>query len=434
MSLHNKAGKVFIKMDKLAINGGEPVRKTDFPSSFLGVTLYGEEELAELTDVIKEKSPFRHYGIGTPDKTEQFENAVCEYFGTKFALAVSSGTGALFCTIAALGIGPGDEVILPNFNWFSSYHAITNSGALPVFADINESLNIDPDDFKKKITSKTKAVIVVSYQGHPPEMDMIMQIANEHSIYVIEDIAQAFGATYKGKKLGTFGHISIASFQQNKTLCCGEGGVIITDDEELFVKSVRYHDLSLMRPLFADKVQNKDLLDDALTFAGNQYRMNEFSGAVMLAQIKKIDTILNTCRTHHAKFRDAFANNKNFNIRWIDGDCGVAIFMLFKTIEEARLFQDALSAEGIPLGPKSACRNLMTQYPIKSKAQANKNMPPFGKGYNGESIDYEKLNEGTKADEILSRYIAISLGPIYTDNDINDIIEAVKKVDHHLYI
>jgi len=420
-------------MEKLAINGGQPVRTSPFPSGFLGVTMYGEEELAHLTDVINEKSPFRHYGIGNPKKAETFEIEVCKYIGNKFALAVSSGTGALICAVAAMGIGPGDEVILPSFNWFSSFFAITNCGALPVFADIDETLNIDPEDFKRKITNKTKAVIAVSYQGHPPAMDEIMKIANEHNILVIEDIAQAFGAEYKGKKLGTFGHIAIASFQQNKTLCCGEGGIFLTNNEEYFIRAVRYHDLSLMRPVFADKIQNKELLDDALAFAGNQYRMNEFSAAVMLAQIKKIDKVLNICRSHHKKFREAFANNKNFTVRWTEGDCGVAIFILFKSTEETRKFEDALSAEGIPLGPKSACRNLMTQYPIKTKTLSNPSLPPFGKGYNGESVDYEKLNEKTKTDEILSRYIAISIGPMYTNEDINDIITAVNKVYRALY-
>ena len=157
--------------------------------------MYGEEELTELSEVIKNKSPFRHYGIGNPCKTEVFEKEVQEYFDVKYSLAVSSGTGALFCAMAALGVGPDDEVIIPSYSWFSNYYCVTNLGALPVFADIDESICLDPNDFERKITDKTKAVIVISYQGCPPKMDEIMRIAKVHNIKVVEDFAQAFGAS-----------------------------------------------------------------------------------------------------------------------------------------------------------------------------------------------------------------------------------------------
>ena len=420
-------------MEKLAIHGGEPVRKTDFPTNYLGVTMYGPEELAEITDVITTKSPFRHYGIGNPRKVETFEANVREYFGSRFAIALSSGTGALFCVMAALGIGPGDEVIIPGFSWYSNFFCITNVGALPVFADVDETLALDPVDFEKKITDRTKAVIIISYQGCPPDMDAIMKIAAARNIIVIEDIAQAFGATYKKKKLGTIGDITIASFQQNKTLCCGEGGLILTENEDYFAKAVRYHDLGMMRPLFANQIEDKGLVSDEASFAGNQYRMNELSGAVMVAQLKKLDSLLEKCRGYHKQIRDSFTNNPHFTIRWVDGDCGVAVFILFKTVNEAQQFEKALTAEGIPLGPKSACRNLMTQYPIKTKRLSHDALPPFGKGFAGEHTNYEKLNENNKTDGIVARFIAISIGPEYSEADISDIIAAIQKVSDNLY-
>ena len=420
-------------MEQLACQGGKPVRKNPFPSNFLGVALYGKEELAELTDVVTQKSPFRHYGIGTSRKTKDFEENIKAYFGSKYTLAVSSGTGALFCAAAALSIGPGDEVILPTFNWFSDYYAITNFGALPVFADIDETLSLDPADFERKISSATKAVIIITFQGYPPKMDAIMEIANRHGIKVIEDIAQGFGAEYKGKKLGTFGDIAIASFQQNKVLSCGEGGVLLTNKDEYFIRAVRYHDLGFMRPLFENQVEDKQLLAEDEAFASNQYRMGELAGAVMLAQLGKLEFLLKTCRAYHKRIRDSFSANPHFTIRWVEGDLGIAVLLQFGTPEEANHFQECLSAEGIPVGPKSACRNLMTQYPVQSKRLSHPALPPFGKGFSGESVDYRKLNDDMKTDGILARMVAISIGPIYTDDDISDIINAMAKVTENMY-
>jgi 8-amino-3,8-dideoxy-alpha-D-manno-octulosonate transaminase len=356
-----------------------------------------------------------------------------EYFGKKFTLALSSGSAALFCAIVALGVGPGDEVILPTFGWMSDFYAITNAGALPVFADIDETISLDPEDFKRKITPATKAVVVVDFQGCPAKMDEITAVADEYGVKIIEDIAQALGAEYNGAKLGSFGHIAVASFQQNKMLCCGEGGMLMTDNGEYYARAVRYHDNGSIRPLFADRLQDKSLLDDANAFTGNQYRMNEFSGAVMIAQMQKLEGILNICRRHHKRFRDSFADNPHFSVRWVEGDCGISIFMLFPTANEAKKFQDCLTAEGIPVGPKSACRNLMNDYPIKNKLMIHPAMPPFGKGYNGEHVDYHKLSLAMKTDAINARFVAISIGPQYSDADMSDIIEAVAKVDEGLY-
>ena len=422
-------------MEKLAVDGGMPVRTEPFPSNLLGVTMYDNEELAELTDVIVNKAPFRFYGYGpgNPCKTEMFERQAREYIGTKFALAVSSGSGALGCAAAALGVGPGDEVIMPAFGWFSDFSAVADTGALPVFADIDETLSLDPDDFKRKITKNTKAAIVIDFQGCPAKMDEIMSVANERGIVIIEDIAQAFGGEYKSKKLGSFGHIAVASFQINKLLCCGEGGMVFTDDERCFARAARYHDVSILRPLFAEQIQDKTLLSNELAFSGNQYRMSELSGAVMLAQMRKVNDILAACRKSHAAIRERFKDNPHFTVRWVEGDCGVSVFMLFAAPAEAKRFQECLAAEGVPVGPKSACRNIMDEYPIKTKAMSNAGMPPFGKGFNGEFTDYARLGAGFKTNEIISRYAAVSIGPQYSERDIADITAAIDKVDKCLY-
>lgn len=418
---------------KLAIDGGEPVRREPFPTHFLGVSFYGDEEMKELADVIREKSPFRHYGIGKPCKVSDFEKEVREHFGCRYALALSSGTGALFCAITALGLGPGDEIILPSFGWFSDFFAITNSGALPVFADIDEDLSLDPMDLKRNITSRTKAVIVINFQGCPARMDEILEIARPLGIKVIEDIAQAFGGSYKDKLLGTMGDIAVVSFQQNKMISSGEGGLLFTNNEEYFVRAVRCSDLGMMRDEFIAQLTDKSLAEPENAFAGMQLRMSELQGAVLLAQFRRLDWILGTCRKYHAKIREYFRQNTHFKIRFFEGDCGITLFLLFASKAEASKFGECLKAEGVRLGATSACKNLVPTYPIKSKRLANDSLPPFGKGFEGEHIQYDPAECCPNTDGIVERYVAMGIGPQFTDKDIWDLIKAIEKVDRNLY-
>jgi len=421
-------------MDKLALHGGKPVRERPFPPKALGVSLAGSEELKELTDVVEERSPFRHYGLGNPHKVEDFEKSVRESFGCKYALAVSSGSAALYCAMAAINAGPSDEVILPGFGWFSDYCAVVNAGALPVFVDIDDSLNIDPYDFERKITEKTKAVIVIHYQGGPANMDEIMRIARANKIIVVEDCAQAFGGEYRGRKLGTIGDIAITSFQANKVISCGEGGLLYTDNEEYFVRAVRYHDLGFVRPVFESQLKKKELADKKYSFAGLQFRMGELQGAFIGAQFKKLPKVLECCRKHHSRIKEYFKSNSHFSFRKTDeGDCGITLFMKFASRQEAEKFSECLAAEGIPIGPSSNCVNMVDEYPIKSKVQVHLSLPPFGKGYAGEDAVYESKIVCPKTNNIYGSYVSIGIGPLYTDEDTNDIIKAIEKVCKALY-
>jgi 8-amino-3,8-dideoxy-alpha-D-manno-octulosonate transaminase len=421
-------------MAELAIYGGPKLREKQFPSKMLGASLIGEEELKELADVVAEKSPFRHYGVGNPHKVKDFEEEAKKTLGSKYVLAVSSGSAALFCAVAALGIDAGDEVIMPAFGWYSVYSSVAYAGALPVFAEMDGTLNLDPEDFEKKITGRTKAVIVIHYQGGAARMDEIISIARAHNIKIIEDCAQAFGGRYKGKMLGTLGDIAIASFQANKIITCGEGGLLYTDCEEYFVRAVRYHDLGFVRPLFREQLKDKSLAEDSKSFAGCQFRMGELQGAFMLAQIRKLPYILEKCRKNHRKIKESFKSSKHFTFRPVDeGECGITLFMKFATAEEASVFSKALAAEGIPIGPSSACSNLLARYPIKSKKMAQENMPPFGKGYAGEGVVYDSTVLCPNTNGILSRYVAVPIAPLYSDEDVDDIIRGIEKVEQGLY-
>ncbi len=415
-------------METLAINGGNPVRTTPFPTHMLGASLIGQEELNELADVVREQSPFRHYGIGSPEKVKKLEEMFEKRLECKYALAVSSGSAALLCAVAAAGLGPGDEVIIPSFAWYTDYCVLVTMGVTPVFADIGDDLNMDPADFERKITPKTKAVIPVHYQGAPAKMDEIVRIARAHDLLIIEDCAQALGGSYHGKLLGSFGDIAITSFQTHKMITSGEGGMLFTNNEEFYVRAIRYHDLGFVRPFFEAKLENKALAARELAFAGLQLRMSELQGAFLCAQLNRLDGILDTCRRAHRRIREHLAGNPHFSIRYEEGDCGLAFIMLMPTKEIAERFSAAMNAEGIPCGPTSFCCNLVSDYPAKTKAMANANMPPFGKGFDGQNLEYDAMTMCPKTDDYVARFVAIGIGPLYTEKEIDDIIAALDKV------
>src|SRR5579859_6803789 len=234
---------------RAADEGYSPVRTTALRPGFTGTLYYDDQEQRALTDVVQSRSPFRWYGPGdkAPAKVLSFETEFARRMGVRHALAVTSGTAALQTALAALGIGPGDEVILPAWTWHSCFAAIVLAGALPVFAEIDESFNIDPADIERKITPQTKLIMAVHLQGNPAAMDRVLEIAKRHRIRVLEDCAQSLGASYKGRPVGSLGDIGIYSMQINKTITSGEGGAVVTNDPVMFERASRYHDLGSLR-------------------------------------------------------------------------------------------------------------------------------------------------------------------------------------------
>lgn len=196
---------------KLALEGGNPIRNRPLPEGWPGGWLIGEEEKKEVLEVIESKSLFRHYGPNLLRKVDQFEKEYAQYVGAKCALAVSSGTSSLIVAMAGLGIGPGDEVILPSYNFIASAGAVIALKAVPVFTDIDDSLTMDPEDLEKRIIPSTKAIMPIHMRGIACDMDRIMEVAKKYNLPVVEDCSQANGASYQEKKVGTFGTIGACS-------------------------------------------------------------------------------------------------------------------------------------------------------------------------------------------------------------------------------
>jgi perosamine synthetase len=212
----------------------------------------------------------------------KFETSFAEYVNIRHALTVSNGTVALHLALLTLGIGAGDEVIVPTLTYIASVNSIVYTGAIPVFADsLADTWQIDPEDIRRKITPQTKAIMVVHLYGHPCDMDQIMAIANENHLFVIEDCAEAFGSRYKEKHVGVFGDIATFSFYGNKTITTGEGGMVVTNDETLFDRALhlRSQGLAKYRQYWHDII-------------GYNYRMTNICAAIGLAQLERVTEII----------------------------------------------------------------------------------------------------------------------------------------------
>jgi len=305
-------------------------------------------------------------------------------------------------------------------------------GATPVFADIDRSLNMDPDDFARKITPRTKAVIVVHFQGATNDMDRLLEIARRHNVKVVEDCAQACGVTYKGRKVGSLGDVSCFSFQQNKIMSTGDGGLLLAKDPVVFERAVRFHDLGFVRPSLAAQFGGTAKEE---AFSGCQFRMNEFTGAVALAQLRKLETaVLDITRRHYRALRgrleDTCADMAFRQVGDVAGDAGIALYIDLGTPERAEWFGKALAAEGIRVGPSSGCTNLLHTEIVQSRRQVHPALPPFGPGWPGEHVRYTP-DLCPNTDRILNAMRCVALVPAFTEEDIDDIGTAIIKVWQH---
>lgn len=273
-------------MSKLAINGGPKIRNSEIPMQ----QDFGIEEQELILEVLesKELSGFlaspgeKFFGGG---KVRQLEDLIENYYDIKHALAIQSASAGLHAAVAALDVNPGDEIIVTPYSMCVSATAAIMHNAIPIFVDIDEeTCNLSPDEIRKAITPETKAIIVVHLFGYPADMDEIMAIAKEHNLKVIEDAAQAPGCKYKGKYVGTIGDMGIFSFNQNKTISTGEGGVVITNDDELAkrIELIRNH---------GEVVVDHYPVTSISGIVGYNYRMTELEAAVGIAQFKKLDRL-----------------------------------------------------------------------------------------------------------------------------------------------
>ncbi|MFO7761146.1 MAG: DegT/DnrJ/EryC1/StrS family aminotransferase [Thermodesulfobacteriota bacterium] len=319
-----------------------------------GFEIFGEEERQEINEVLDTGVLFRYEFADQRKgiyKVKEFEERFAAYCGVGYGQAVSSGTAALQVAMRTLGIGPGDEVITQCFTFVATWEAIFESGALPVFTEVDETLNMDPGDLEKKITPRTRAIIPVHMLGAQARIKEIKEIADRHHIPVVEDTAQAAGASLKGRKVGTFGRCGTFSFDPVKTMTTGEGGMVITDDEDLWRNMSEYHDHG------HDHIANPGGRGgEGRRFIGFNYRMMELQGAIGLAQLAKLDGMIASQKKNKAALKEAVSRIPGVIFRNIldeEGDSATFLGFFLPDRDKAAKVNGILKENGagaIPFG------------------------------------------------------------------------------------
>ncbi|RAI00663.1 DegT/DnrJ/EryC1/StrS aminotransferase [Acuticoccus sediminis] len=423
--------------NRLAIDGGPPVRTAPLPWELPGAHFIGAEERALVDAVVDAKSPFRFYGPDLQGMVATLEREWCEAFGHRHALGVSSGSAALSIAMSALQIGPGDEVLIPGYLWVSCASAVVTAGAIPRLVDIDETFCMDPDDLARKIGPHSRAVLIVHMSGAPGRVDRLVEVARAHGLAVIEDCAQASGGRFRGTSVGRSGDIGIFSFQLNKNMTSGEGGVVVTDDDALARRMVALHDLGYPRTAAG----RLDVSDPECQLWGKGARMSELAGAMALGQFRKLPQITGAMRSAKWAIRKRLEGLPGVTFRTIvdpEGDSGPFLIATFRSAEAAEFTVNALRAEGIK-GPEGSLACLTMRefglhwyYNIPSLVQKRSNSRdgfPWTHPANAFASDYA-YGRGTLpvADDLSDRAMILSIASNLSAADVDDIVTAFAKV------
>ena len=381
----------------------------------------GQEEIDELSKVISTKSLFK---INNGEQeSKKVENHLKTKLHSEYPIFMTSGHAALVSALTAMGIGPGDEVIVPAYTYIATPMAVVAAGAIPIIAEVDETLTISPADIEKKLSSHTKAIIPVHIQGFPSNMDAILSIAKKHNLLMLEDACQAVGGSYNGKMLGTVGDAGALSFNYFKIISCGEGGAMLTNNRGIFERALIYHDSSAIA-FFGKQMEDFS----ATEFCGNEYRSNELCAAVLNVQFSRLEGLIADLRRTKKYVMDALDGLCTFApSNDLAGDCGTTIAIQFESEEKARAFATAEGVYGgLPIDTgkhvykhwkaimekRGACNPLMDPF----KMEANKNLIP----------DYHE-NMCPETLRILSHVVYVGVSPDATNEELDVRIAAFKK-------
>ncbi len=413
--------------DKLAIHGGTPVNPGSAYPVFHGSEDFGDEEKASILRVLDKKRVFRFLREGAEDsEAAKLEALYRGLTGSRFALAVNGGTSALITAIVGAGVGPGDEVIVPAYTYIATPAAVIAARAVPVICEVDQSLNMDPADFERKITPYTKAVIPVHMRGVPARMDEIMAVARRHGLKVVEDVAQANGGMYRSRMLGSIGDLGCFSLQQYKVITAGEGGMAVTDDEIAYERCLMQHDSAIRFWGVQAAIES---------FPGENYRLSELSAALALAQFGRMAAILARLREVKRRVVGQLADVPGVELQDVpdpDGDCGTVVIFFAPSGEKAQEFSEALKAEGIRNGTiydntipdRHIYRNW--DYVLAKRGATPAGCPWSCGAYKG-SVEYSP-DMCPRSLDLLGRSILIGLNQHMPDEYADMIAEGVRKV------
>ena len=387
-------------MARLAVEGGRPVRSELLP---YGHQWIDDEDIASVVQVLKTD------WITQGPNIDEFETKIAEYCGAQYAVAVCNGTAALHAACAAAGISQGDEAITTPITFAATANAITYCSGKPVFADIREdTLNIDCAEIERKLSPRTKAILPVDFAGHPADLDEIRAIAQEKGLTIIEDASHALGAEYKGHKIGSLADMTVFSFHPVKHITTGEGGMILTDNEEFYekLKIFRHHGIV------------KDSLDKGPWYyeiyaPGHNFRITDFQCALGISQLKKLDRFVERRREIASRYNEAFSKIEEVIIPFEEDSAKAAY----------HIYVIQLRTELLKVGRKEIFEALRAENIGVNVHYIPLHLHPFYQRQFG----YKK-GDYPKAERYYERAITLPIFPKMTDEDVDDVIEAVEKV------
>jgi len=379
--------------------------------------IVGDEEIEAVTRVLRDGTLFR-YGIG--GECDRFEERYAKYLGVKHFALAASGSNALAAAMIGVGLGPGDEVIIPAHTYMATATSVLTVGAIPVIVDVDESVTLDPDAFEAAIGPQTKAVVPVHMWGAACNLDRIMEIANRHNIIVIEDACQGVGGSYKGRKFGSIGHIGAFSFNYYKNMTSGEGGGVSVNDDKVAERA-----RCAIDPChFYWHGRN----DQVKPFAGNGARASELIGAMLNAQLDRLDKMVNAMRAEKRAILKGVAPLGNLGLKPSpmnspDDDCATQVMFTFPTTDTANRF--------VKLFPSVICgktgRHTFTEWDqvLIGEGASHPEMNPYKLPANAKCRkDYPK-GMCARSLDILDRTVMVATHPLHTKADIDDIVHNI---------
>jgi len=395
-----------------------------------GFELWSDAERKHVNDVL-ETGILMRYNFDGPRKgtwkAKELEQEICNRIGSKYAQLVCNGTAALTTALSALGVGYGDEVIMPAFTFVASFESVLSVGAVPVLVDIDDTLTLDPAAVRNAITPKTKVIMPVHMCGAMADLDALQAICKEHKLLLLEDACQAFGGSYKGKKLGTIGDAGTFSFDFVKTVTCAEGGAIITNNEDVYIKCDGYSDHG------HDHIGN-DRGAEQHPFIGYNFRISELHAAVGLAQIKRLDDFLAIQKKNHTALKNILATVPEISFRRIpdaEGDSCTFLSWSLPTAELTNAFVEEMKAQQILAGNFYYFNNnwhyIRKWDHLKNSATLNALSPELK-----EKVMHHASKDFSASDAIISRNISTLINLSWTEEQLKEkgekMVAAVKKV------
>lgn len=412
-----------------------PVRQVPLPDEFPGVHRMGEEEEAAVVRICRSRSLFRYYGVDPQGEATAFEREFSAFVGSRYAVAVSSGTAALHTALTALHVGPGQEVIVPAYMWVSVIAAVVNLGAIPVLAEIDDTFCLDTESVRQRITPRTAGIVLVHMSGAPGDAPALARLAQEHGLFLLEDCAQCAGGSIFGTKVGTFGDIAIFSFQVNKNLSSGEAGCIVTDNERLYRRAVACHDAGYSRG-----EHGALQLEDAESFSwGRGCRLDELRAGILRVQLRRIGSVIQSMQRSKYRLRALIQQYPQVRLRRIldpEGDTSCFLLAIFPDSATAYRVNSRLREHGIATRSSESSNTVLEKFGLHiyfnipalvQKAGTDRRGTPWTLQENRESIYSYGRGSCPASDGLFARTQLLAIPSCLNGEDEDQILEAFRR-------